>query len=212
MADLFFCPSCKALQAYPEKTDYFRCFGLGRHLQMDPEKLEETFHDLSRKFHPDFYQRKSQEEQQISLENAAILNKAYQTLKDPMKRAAYLIGLFEGGRNITAEAPADLFEEIFALQEGLEELKTLDPEASDLKLNLFSNLKITMETLQSRQKEALREIEAFFPQWDMLSPPDKDQDFTTQQMDCLQNMKKILSQQAYLERMIKNIRSAIGGR
>lgn len=212
MANLFFCSSCNALQAYPEDIDYFRCLGLGFRLQIDPEQLEETFHDLSRKFHPDFYQRRSQEEKQISLENAAILNRAYRTLKDPVKRVAYLIGLAEGERDIPTEAPADLFDEIFALQEGLEEAKTIPPEESVSKNTLFTHLKAAMERLQSRQKEGRQQIEALSAHWDTLEASGKDKTFTAQQMACLQDMKKILSHRAYLERMVKDIRTTIEGR
>jgi len=209
IVDLFFCSSCNALQAYVEDIDYFHCLGLSVHLQIDPDQLEETFHDLSRKFHPDFYQRRSQEEQQISLENTAMLNRAYRTLKDPLERIVYLIGLVEGGEDIKTEAPADLFEEIFTLQEALEEAKTLPPGESDAKNALFSTLKASSESLQTRQNEVRKELGVLSGKWDMLEGSEKDKAFTAQQMAGLQEMKKILSHRAYLERMVKNIRTVI---
>ncbi|HIE66077.1 MAG: Fe-S protein assembly co-chaperone HscB [Nitrospira sp.] len=212
VADLFFCSSCDALQAYVENIDYFSCLGLGVRLQIDPDQLEGTFHDLSRKFHPDFYQRRSQEEQQISLENTAILNRAYRTLKDPLERVVYLIGLVEGGEDINTEAPADLFEEIFTLQEALEEAKTLPPGESAEKNALFSTLKASSESLQTRQMEARKQLGVLSGKWDMLEGSEKAKAFTAKQMASLQEMKKILSHRAYLERMVKNIRTAIEGK
>ncbi|MFQ5580740.1 MAG: Fe-S protein assembly co-chaperone HscB [Nitrospiria bacterium] len=211
-ADLYFCASCNALQAIPEDIDYFRCLGLEIRLQIHPEKLEETFYDLSRKFHPDFYQRKSPEEQQISLENTAILNKAYRTLKDPLERVAYLIGLIEGEDDIPLEAPSDLFEEIFALQEGLEEAKALPPGEGASKNALFTHLKNALERLRVRQKGARQQIEMLCAQWDSLEASDKVQSSTAEQKTCLGDMKKILSHQAYLDRMVKNIRITIEGK
>ena len=63
---------------------------------IDPEMLEAKFYELSRAFHPDFYQNKSETEQAISLSNAATLNTAYRTLRDPIQRAEYLLDLEAG--------------------------------------------------------------------------------------------------------------------
>ena len=37
--------------------DYFEVFGLPRILGLDLRALEKTFHELSRKYHPDYFSR-----------------------------------------------------------------------------------------------------------------------------------------------------------
>src|SRR5579884_3889371 len=120
---LYACGRCGTLQRFPEEIDYFTLFGLGPRLNIDSARLEATFYELSRKFHPDFYQKKSSEEQAISLENSAVVNKAYRVLRDPVQRTEYLIRRVEGASAVSAETPADLFDEILELKELLEEIK-----------------------------------------------------------------------------------------
>ena len=89
----YFCERCVKVQPVSKETDYFTCLGLPRRLTLDQQKLEAKFYELSRAFHPDFYQNKSETEQAISLGNAAMLNTAYRTLRDPIQRAEYLLAL-----------------------------------------------------------------------------------------------------------------------
>ena len=116
----YFCVQCVKVQPVSKELDYFTCLGLPRRLNIDPEALEAKFYELSRVFHPDFFQNKSDSEQAISLGNSALLNTAYRTLKDPIRRAEYLIQLEAGSaKDIRTSPPADLFEEILALQEEI---------------------------------------------------------------------------------------------
>ncbi|MEK6619211.1 MAG: Fe-S protein assembly co-chaperone HscB, partial [Nitrospirota bacterium] len=108
-----------------KELDYFTCLGRPRLLNIDLGVLEAKYYELSRVFHPDFFQNKTESEQAISLGNSALLNTAYRTLKDPIRRAEYLIQLEAGSaKDIRTSPPADLFEEILALQENLEEFRS----------------------------------------------------------------------------------------
>src|SRR5581483_8025903 len=85
----YFCEQCVKVQPLSKELDYFACMGLPRLLNIDTDALETKFYELSRTFHPDFYQNKTPTEQAISLGNAALLNTAYRTLKDPIRRTEY---------------------------------------------------------------------------------------------------------------------------
>jgi molecular chaperone HscB len=196
------------LQRLPEKIDYFACFGLAPRLQIDLPSLQAKFHELSRKFHPDFYQKRSEEERAISLENAALLNKAYRVLKDPLRRVEYLIGWIEGEKALPADAPSDLFDEIFELQETLEEIKNCDH--AEQRASLQNALEATREKFQKRQEEELRRLEAHFGAWDRLMERSGNGEWTDEQKKSLGEMKKILSHRAYFERALNDIRSALG--
>jgi len=50
-------------------------------------------YELSRKLHPDLNARADKREQEWSLEQSSLLNDAYRTLKDPIKRTQYLLRL-----------------------------------------------------------------------------------------------------------------------
>ena len=60
---------------------------------LDLPALEHEFHRLSRKLHPDRFARALDNEKQWSLADTALLNDAYRTLKDPLRRTEYLLKL-----------------------------------------------------------------------------------------------------------------------
>lgn len=96
MAGNIFATDASRVQPVSKDLDYFTCFGLPRRLVIDTNVLETKFYELSRAFHPDFYQNKSDAEQTISPRNSAMLNTAYRTLRDPIQRAEYLLDLEAG--------------------------------------------------------------------------------------------------------------------
>ena len=62
-------------------------------LDLDLGMLEHEFHRLSRKLHPDRFARASDDEKEWSLADTALLNDAYRTLRDPIRRTEYLLKL-----------------------------------------------------------------------------------------------------------------------
>ncbi len=124
-----FCPACSALQPPPQ--DYYTLFGLARSLRVAKEDLEQRFYDLSRKLHPDRFMRRSETERQYSLEASSILNDAYRTLKDPIKRSEYVLRQegFDIGEQRSKDVPPELLEEVFDLNMALEEMRGGDNSA-----------------------------------------------------------------------------------
>src|SRR5271156_5623050 len=92
MRAVHFCESCGQVQP-PAPVDYFTFFGLPRKLNLDVAPLEKDFYQLSRKLHPDLSARAGSQEQEWSLQQSSLLNDAYRTLKDPIKRTQYLLKL-----------------------------------------------------------------------------------------------------------------------
>src|SRR5579862_9215065 len=86
-----FCPSCGKIQPLPTGADYFSFFGLTQKLRIDPAELEQRFHQLSWKLHPDNFVRASEFERNLALERSSELNDAYRTLRDPISRVEYLL-------------------------------------------------------------------------------------------------------------------------
>lgn len=123
-----FCQFCNTLQA--PSPDYYRFFSLPKTLAIDDEALQQTFYQMSRLLHPDRYGRRPERERTYSLEATAILNDGYRVLKDPVRRAEYVLreNGFQVGEQRSNEVPPELLEEVFELNMMLDELKAGDDE------------------------------------------------------------------------------------
>jgi molecular chaperone HscB len=183
-------------------------FSLPRKLGLDLSELERRFYDWSWKFHPDFFQQATREEQAISLENSALVNTAYRTLRDPIARVEYLIGLEEGAvKGIPPQAPVDLLEEMLDVQEALAEAKasTLEPETR-------KRLAGERERLTERRKaeeDRLLEVSA---EWDALVDGSGrvPRGQAGARLRLLDRMKGILAARAYLTAVINDLSEALG--
>jgi molecular chaperone HscB len=127
--DAHFCPQCTKILSVSRHGDYFSFLGLPRKLGIDANDLEQRFRGLSRQFHPDYFFNASPAERRASLERSSYLNDAYRTLKQPVARVDYLLQL-EGlaprsPEEASKQVPPDLLEEVFALNEELDEIREL---------------------------------------------------------------------------------------
>lgn len=206
MAGEYFCDRCVKVQPVSKDLDYFSCFGLPRRLGIDTSVLESKFYELSRAFHPDFYQSKSDAEQTISLGNSAMLNTAYRTLRDPIQRAEYLLDLEAGAvKDIRTTPPADLFEEILELQDTLDEFRASD-RASETASALRTKLHADRTALEQRQREMEAQLQQLFGRWDAL----QDRGEATEQARAersllLKDMRSILSNRTYVKNIVNDL-------
>ena len=206
----YFCERCVKVQPVSKETDYFTCFGFPRRLLLDPQKLEAKFYELSRTFHPDFYQTKSTAEQGISLSNAAVLNTAYRTLRDPIQRAEYLLALETGSvKDIRTSPPADLFEEILELQDTLEEYRASDRD-SDEGHRLCATLKGEQEALEQRKEAMESQLRQLFTDWDKLQDAGEATSLAKAERDrILKQMRDLLSHRTYINNIVNDLAATI---
>ncbi len=73
--------------------DHFARLGLPAALDIETAALDRAYFALQRQWHPDRFVAKPPEERARASVEAAALNDAYRTLKDPLSRAVYLAGL-----------------------------------------------------------------------------------------------------------------------
>lgn len=73
--------------------NHFELFGLPVGFQIDTAELASRYRELQKVVHPDRFAAADAHSQRLSLQNATLINEAFQTLKDPMQRARYLLGL-----------------------------------------------------------------------------------------------------------------------
>ena len=125
--DAHFCPQCTKILALGRHGDYFAFLGLPRTLKLNIDDLDQRFRSLSRQFHPDYFYNATPAERRASLERSSYLNDAYRTLKDPIARIEYLLKLEglapKGPEEASRQVPPALLEEVFALNEELDEIR-----------------------------------------------------------------------------------------
>ena len=209
----YLCGQCIKVQPLSKDLDYFTCMRLPRLLNVDQEKLQETFYELSRTFHPDFYSNKDDQEQTISLGNSALLNTAYRTLKDPIQRAEYLIRLEAGAvKEIRSNPPADLFDEILELQEDLEEYRSLSPENNKNRIEeLRQKLNENREALEQRQTQMETSLKEKFSKWDTLQIRAPQSTDAREEKDAvLKEMQEILSDKTYVRNIVNDLIETAG--
>jgi molecular chaperone HscB len=207
----YFCDRCVKVQPVSKELDYFTCLGLPRRLTIDQQQLEAKFYELSRAFHPDFYQNKSAAEQAISLGNSAMLNTAYRTLRDPIERAEYLLGLEAGAvKEIRNSPPADLFEEILELQDTLNEYRAVD-RSSEAESTLRAKIQSERNTLEQRQRDMEATLHQLFNQWDGLQDRGEATDQSRAERDrLLKQMRENLSNRTYVKNIVNDLASTVG--
>jgi molecular chaperone HscB len=210
----YYCGQCVKVQPLSKEMDYFSCLGLPRRLHLDPKALEETYYELSRAFHPDFFQSKTETEKQISLNNSALLNTAYRTLKDPVQRAEYLLKLEAGAaKDIRNSPPADLFEEILELQEDLEAYRKADAARDQKGIDTRrARLQKDRAHLEQRFQGMDATLEGLFTKWDAIQVRAPQADALRPEKEAaLKELRELLSNRTYLRNILNDVVATIEG-
>jgi molecular chaperone HscB len=123
-----FCATCGAVQP-PGNINHFTRLGLQALYALDLAALDRQYFGFQRRLHPDRFATRSPKERALSQAQATTLNEAYETLKDPLKRAAYLLRL--AGRSVDIEKAAtvadpELLMEAMEMREALAEADSLE--------------------------------------------------------------------------------------
>jgi molecular chaperone HscB len=123
-----FCHTCGAVQP-PRQLDHFARLGLARNFDIDAADLDRRYFAFQRNLHPDRFARRTAKERAIAESQSASLNQAYETLKEPLARAAYLLE-FAGIRSAAAHAATvndeELLTEAMENREALMEAETVE--------------------------------------------------------------------------------------
>jgi molecular chaperone HscB len=170
-------------------TDYYAVLGISRGLSLSVDDLQQRYYALSRELHPDRFMQKPEAERQRALDMSSALNDAYRTLKDPIKRAQYLLTLegFDIGEQRSKDVPPELLEEVFELNMALEEMRGGDhsarPQLEQAEKNFTSMLLETDQQLQS-----------LFAQYDV-----------SQSRDVLSQIRNVLNRRKYIQNLVSEV-------
>jgi molecular chaperone HscB len=203
-----FCPSCGKLQQIAGSTDYFALFEMPRKLWIEMNALEQKFLQLSWKLHPDNFVNATDTERDLSLKRSSELNDAYRVLRDPVARVEYLLGLEnmrkEGEHK--QQAPPELLEEVFELNESLDELREAKSSGGDL-----GALKARLESAEKYFGEKLAEVDA------QLQATARDWDATVDAASedaarkrSLGRLNELLNRRSYIRNLVVNVAKELG--
>ncbi|GAL11222.1 chaperone protein HscB [Vibrio astriarenae] len=114
--------------------NYFELFGLPNQFDLDGSLLSSQFRELQKRFHPDNFASASERDRLMAVQKASEINDAYQTLKQPISRAEYILSLNDielRGEQQTLQDPMFLMEQM-ELREELEHISASPDGADDL--------------------------------------------------------------------------------
>ena len=145
-----FCPKCTIIQPPSGNEDFFDFMRLEKKLGLCTATLRMSYYDLSRKFHPDYFQNKDFLELQYAMKHSSILNRAYFTLKNPIARVRYLMMLEGVSENKDSGSIPEIFaENLFEIQECLMDYKMI----LMILINMFINILLNMMNLTIQKKK-----------------------------------------------------------
>ena len=204
--DAHFCPQCSKILPLGRPADYFRFLGLPRKLRVEPTEIERRFRELSRQFHPDYFYNASAPERRASLERSSYLNDAYRMLKQPIGRVEYLLQLeglaAAGPQEASKQVPPELLQEVFALNEELDEirdLRSVGAPAAELK----ARLERARKPIDEKRADHEAQLSVLSDRWDALAedaPAEERQAVLTSLRDRLMERSYINNLLAGIER------------
>lgn len=207
--DDHFCPNCSRILALGRHGDFFSFLGLPRQLNVDVQELERNFRELSRKFHPDYYYNASPQERLASLERSSYLNDAYRALKNPATRIEHLLAI-EGLPSVNAQGastghaankvPPALLEEVFALNEELDEIREARESGADA-VTLQKRLEAARQPIDRKREEHEAQLGSLSTQWDA----ERDTATPAQKRKTLEALRNLLLERNYINNLLATI-------
>ena len=202
------CPSCARLQEprlscsecgapLAVELDYFAALGLPRRLTIDPSQLENLYHELGRRVHPDRFANHADALRAASLTATALLTRAFRTLRDPVSRGLYWLNLH--GEKLATDnqrVPPELAELIFEVQETLEELRGSEAAGGAEKTSLRALVVKRKQAVEASVGDALSELGRNFAKWDL---------DVSDRPALIVQLKGILSRINYLRTLIRDM-------
>jgi molecular chaperone HscB len=149
--------------------NHFELFNLPAKFDIDLPALDTAYRDVQGRVHPDRFVNASDTEKRVAMQWATRANEAYQTLKNPLKRARYLVEL--NGVDLQTESntamPLDFLMQQMEWREALGEARAardgaaLDKIDAELKRERRDRLaKIGRELDAGQYEQAGQDIRA----------------------------------------------------
>lgn len=141
------------MQTLDLKQDYFALFGLNLGFDIDTRKLHSEQQRLQSTFHPDRFVNASEQDRRLSVQQAAWINQAYETLSNPVKRARYMLQINGVDTSDESETTSDtefLMEQI-SIREEMDGCRT-DPSPLDCCEKIAAKLRLKYQEYSNEFK------------------------------------------------------------
>lgn len=203
------CPSCARIQEprivclhcgapIAADLDLFAALSVPRKLQIDPARLEQAYHDLGRRIHPDRFASSPLTLRDSSLRATATLTRAYRTLRDPVSRGLYWLEL--NGHKLRENnqgVPQELAELVFEVQEQIAGLRVAREREGQALRELGTEVAARREDLQRALDGLFVELNAIFARFDDAGENHRGPLFA--------QLKSTLSKIAYMRTLIRDV-------
>jgi molecular chaperone HscB len=135
--------------------NHFELFDIPVSFDVDQETISLRYRDLQRAVHPDRFASASDQQKRLSVQQAALINEAYQTLKTPLPRARYLLELngVTLQDNDTSMDPSFLMEQM-ELREALADVRT--------KEDPFGELNRLRDRIEATERDLVQALQQLF--------------------------------------------------
>jgi molecular chaperone HscB len=200
-------PTTNLSQQFPQASDHFSLFGVPRKLWIEMAQLERKFLQLSWKLHPDNFVNAPAAEQELSLRQSSELNDAYRVLRDPVARVEYLLEI-EGTRKEgehKQQAPRELLEEVFELNESLDELREARTAGGDL-ASLKSRLESAQASFEKKLKEVDAQLQTAAKQWDAALDENAAD---LERKAIMVRLNELLNRRSYIRNLVNNVQKEL---
>ncbi len=176
------------------ELDCFAALGLPRKLKIDPQSLENTYHQLGRRIHPDRFASSEVAIRDASLRSMALLTRSYRTLRDPVTRGLYWLELNgeKLGEN-NKQVPPELAATVFEVQEQLADLRSAGGDAA---IELRNEIQRRRYELGQAIEQMHAALAKNFAAWDA---SDGEREHLTREL------KTVLSRIAYLRTLVRDV-------
>jgi molecular chaperone HscB len=176
---------------------------------MGMDALEQKFLQLSWKLHPDNFVNTNEREREMSLQRSSRLNDAYRVLRDPVARIEYLLEL-EGMRKEgehKQQAPPELLEEVFELNESLDELREARSAGANLD-GLAAKLRAAEKNFGEKLHEVDAEMKTEAQQWDAALGANASE---SDREAILQRLNELLNRRSYIRNLVAGVEKELQG-
>ena len=137
-------------------SNYYELFQLPVRFEVDLKELSERYRTLQSSVHPDKFANATDLERRLSVQQSARINEAFQTLKNPLRRARYLLELNGVDMNADTDTSMDpmFLMQQMELREKLETVKDSAHPAEEL-LDINNDISEVLEGI-------IRELKSIF--------------------------------------------------
>jgi molecular chaperone HscB len=179
------CAGCGALNLLPPSMfTYFELFSIEPTYDIDLGELRRRYLTLSRSIHPDVAGRDPGKQRNQSLALSSGLNRAYETLRNPVERSEYLLQMAGGPTAADDKSVSgELLGEVMMLREEIEEAIEADDQES---------LRSVRDMVLGRQRATLDEIADICRHSDLQDPATQKR--VRQQLNAVKYWNNLLDQ------------------